>query len=119
MVSIARSRCSGRTGAKPKPQLPIATEVTVPQQQTRRELRQSAIHERDLTVDHDVAVAAGALHAPPFAARKIVYHRARFDPQTVVVVHDDVRRVSLAPCHPEIEQWGSQSASSTKRWTPR
>jgi len=28
MVSIARSHCSGRTGAKPKPQLPIATEVT-------------------------------------------------------------------------------------------
>ena len=28
MVSIARSRCSGFTGAKPKPQLPITTEVT-------------------------------------------------------------------------------------------
>ena len=28
MVSIARSRISGRIGAKPKPQLPITTEVT-------------------------------------------------------------------------------------------
>ena len=28
MVSIARSRSFGRTGAKPKPQLPSATEVT-------------------------------------------------------------------------------------------
>ena len=27
MVSIARSRSAGRTGAKPKPQLPITTEV--------------------------------------------------------------------------------------------
>ena len=28
MVSIDRSRKSGRTGAKPKPQLPSTTEVT-------------------------------------------------------------------------------------------
>ena len=28
MVSIERSRSSGRTGAKPKPQLPSTTEVT-------------------------------------------------------------------------------------------
>ena len=27
MVSMARSRSAGRTGAKPKPQLPITTEV--------------------------------------------------------------------------------------------
>src|SRR5216684_4222501 len=70
--------------------LRLVPAISVPQQQTRRELRRFAIDERDLTVDHDVAVAAGALHSPPFAARKIVYHRAQFDPQTVVVVHDDV-----------------------------
>ncbi len=28
IVSIERSRSSGRTGAKPKPQLPVTTEVT-------------------------------------------------------------------------------------------
>ncbi len=28
IVSIARSRISGRIGAKPKPQLPITTDVT-------------------------------------------------------------------------------------------
>jgi hypothetical protein len=28
MVSMARSRISGRIGAKPKPQLPMTTEVT-------------------------------------------------------------------------------------------
>jgi hypothetical protein len=37
------------------------------------------IHEGDLAVDHDVAVAAGALDASPLAVRRVVYHRTLLD----------------------------------------
>src|ERR1700685_1306672 len=70
--------------------------ASVAQEQSRSAFGWLAIHESDLAIYHDVAVAPCPLHASPFVARNVMHYFDGQDFQTFIIVHDDIRRVTRA-----------------------